>query len=40
MIIRTSTIECKVQDQSIARYIYENRIVVADDSLKIEKVEN
>ena len=40
MIIRTSTIECKVQNQSIARYVYEDRIVVADDSLKIEKVEN
>jgi len=31
MIIRTSTIECKVKDQSIARYVYDNRIVVADD---------
>ena len=37
MIIRTSTIECKVKDQSIARYVYENRIVVADDSIKVEK---
>ena len=39
MIIRTSTIECKVKDQSIARYVYENRIVVADDSIKVEKAE-
>ena len=38
MIIRTSTIECKVQDQSIARYVHERRIVVADDSIKIERV--
>ena len=37
MIIRTSTIECQVKDQSIARYVYENRIVVADDSIKVEK---
>ena len=39
MIIRTSTIECKVKDQSIARYVYENRIVVADDSIKMEKFQ-
>ena len=39
MIIRTSTLECKVKDQSIARYVYENRIVVADDSIKVEKVK-
>ena len=39
MIIRTSTIECKVNDQSIARYVYENRIVVADDSIKMEKAK-
>lgn len=39
MIIRTSTIECKVNDYSIARYVYENRIVVADDSLKVEKAK-
>ena len=39
MIIRTSTIECKVKDQSIARYVYENRIVVADDSIKVEKTQ-
>ena len=36
MLIRTSSIECKVKDHSIARYIYENRIVVADDSMKLE----
>ena len=36
MIIRTSTIECKVKDKSIARYVYANRIVVADKSLSIE----
>ena len=39
MIIRTSTIECKVNDHSIARYVYDNRIVVADDSIKIEKAK-
>ena len=39
MIIRSSTIECKVNNQSIARYVYENRIVVADNSIKIEKVK-
>ena len=39
MIIRTSTIECQVKDQSIARYVYENRIVVADDSIKVEKAK-
>ena len=37
MIIRTSTIECEVHDHSIARYVHENRIVVADDSIKLEK---
>ena len=37
MLIRTSSIECKVRDHSIARYVYENRIVVADDSIKVEK---
>ena len=36
MLIRTSSIECKVKDHSIARYVYENRIVVADDSMKLE----
>ena len=39
MIIRTSTIECNVKDQSIARYVYDNRIVVADDSIKVEKAK-
>ena len=39
MIIRTSTIECKVKDKSIARYVYDNRIVVADDSIKVEKAK-
>ena len=39
MIIRTSAIECKVYDHSIARYIYENRILVADNSIKLEKSE-
>ena len=39
MIIRTSTIECKVNDHSIARYVYDNRIVVADDSIKVEKAK-
>ena len=37
MIIRTSTIECEVNDHSIARYVHENRIVVAGDWLTIEK---
>ena len=40
MIIRTPIIECKVKDKSIARYVYENRIVVADDSIKVEKANN
>ena len=39
MIIRSSTIECQVKDQSIARYVYENRIIVADDSIKVEKAK-
>ena len=39
MIIRTSTIECKVNGHSIARYVYDNRIVVADDSIKVEKAK-
>ena len=39
MIIQTSTIECKVNDRSIARYVYDNRIVVADDSIKVEKAK-
>ena len=37
MIIRTSTIECEVHGHSIARYVHENRIVVADDWLTVEK---
>ena len=39
MIIRSSGIECQVKDQSIARYVCENRIVVADDSIKVEKAQ-
>ena len=39
MIIRTSGIECQVKDHSIARYVCENRIVVADDSIKVEKAQ-
>ena len=39
MIIRSSSIECKVKDHSIARYVYENRIVVAHDSIKVEKAK-
>ena len=39
MLIRTSTIECKVHDKSIARYVYDDRIVVADASIKIERAE-
>ena len=39
MIIRSSGIECQVKDHSIARYVYENRIVVADDSIKVEKAQ-
>ena len=37
MIIRTSTIECEVNDRSIARYVYDNRIVVAGDWLTVLK---
>ena len=37
MIIFTTTISCDVNNRSIARYVYENRIVVADDSIKVEK---
>ena len=40
MIIQTPPVECKVHDQSIARYVYANRIVVADDSIKVVKVNN
>ena len=39
MIILASNIECQVKDYSIARYVYENRIVVADDSIKIDKAK-
>ena len=39
MIIRSSGIECQVKDHSIARYVCENRIVVADDSIKVEKAK-
>ena len=37
MIILTSAIECQVNDKSIARYIQDNRVVFADDSIKFEK---
>ena len=37
MIIRTSNIECEVRGHSIARYVHENRIVVAGNWLTIEK---
>ena len=37
MIIFTSAIECQVNDRSIARYIKDNRVVFADDSMKFEK---
>ena len=37
MIIPTSAIECQVNDESIARYIQDNRVVFADDSIKFEK---
>ena len=37
MIILTSAIECQVNDRSIARYIEDNRVVFADDSMKFEK---
>ena len=39
MIIRSSNVECQVKDRSIARYVHENRIVVADDSIKVEKAQ-
>ena len=39
MIIRSSGIECQVKDHSIARYVCEDRIVVADDSIKVEKAQ-
>ena len=37
MIIPTSAIECQVNDKSIARYIQDNRVVFADNSIKFEK---
>ena len=37
IILFTSNIECQVSDSSIARYIAENRIVFADDSMKFER---
>ena len=37
MIIRTLNIECEVNDRSIARYIYDNRIVIADASITVEQ---
>ena len=37
MILLTSTIECQVNDSSIARYIAENRVVFADGSMKFER---
>ena len=37
MIIRTLNIECEVNDHSIARYIYDNRIVIADTSVTVEQ---
>ena len=39
MIIQSSNVECQVKDRSIARYVHENRIVVADDSIKVEKAQ-
>ena len=36
IIIRTLNIECEVNDRSIARYIYDNRIVIADTSINVE----
>ena len=39
MIILTSAIECQVNDRSIARYIKDNRVVFADDSIKFERQE-
>ena len=37
MIIHTLNIECEVNDRSIARYIYDNRIVIADTSVTVEQ---
>lgn len=37
MIIHTLNIECEVNDRSIARYVYDNRIVIADTSVTVEQ---
>ena len=37
MVIHTLNIECEVNDSSIARYIYDNRIVIADTSVTVEQ---
>ena len=37
MVIHTLNIKCAVNDHSIARYVYDDRIVIADDSIKIEQ---
>lgn len=37
MIIHTLNIECEVNDRSIARYVYDNRIVIADTSITVEQ---
>ena len=37
MVIHTLNIECEVNDRSIARYIYDNRIVIADTSVTVEQ---
>ena len=37
MIIHTLNIECEVNDRSIARYIYDNLIVIADTSVTVEQ---
>ena len=37
MVIHTLNIECAVNDHSIARYVYDNRIVIADTSVTVEQ---
>ena len=37
MVIHTLNIECEVNDRSIARYVYDNRIVIADTSVTVEQ---
>ena len=37
MIIHTLNIECEVNDRSIARYVCDNRIVIADTSVTVEQ---